>query len=170
MGGGIGPKRPPQERSELLDGIVAGGGWITEGVHLEWTERLFEEADLIVWLDHVTWSRASRGIILRFVRDATAAVRQRKSAGELLRFRDYARQLVGLGKAIMESRAYYGTPPSRAEKVGDYVRASTAAQVTRYPHKLVHCRSLDDVDAFVASLAVQTDGACADHPDEAGQR
>ncbi len=170
VGGGIGPTRSPEDRSRLLDAIAARPGWITEGVHLGWTERLFQEADTIVWLDQVTWLRASRGIIVRFVRDATAAMRRRRTAGELLRFRDYARQLIGLGKAILESRAYYDTPATRSDGANDYVRGATAARVARHRHKLVHCRTQSDVDAFVASLAERPREGCREDSSSDGQR
>lgn len=139
--------------------------WITEGVHLGWTELLFEEAEVIVWLDHVSWYKASRGISARFIRGAVASMRRRTRGRELLRFRDYGRQLVGLARAIMESRAYYGARPSNSEAVDDYVRGATAYLVARYRHKLVHCRSQREIDMFVVSLAPHPPGVCGGHFD-----
>ena len=87
--------------------ILATDGWVTEGVHLGWTDPILQQADLVIWLDYVTWSRASRRIMQRFVGGAITEMRSRPMRERFTRFGDYARNLRRLGGAIRESRHYY---------------------------------------------------------------
>jgi len=43
--------RPRSERNAMLDKILAKPSFITEGGFLGWTDDLFAESDLILWLD-----------------------------------------------------------------------------------------------------------------------
>ncbi len=44
IGGGNGPERPAAERDAMVsETIAAGDAWITEGVHLGWTDRCSTE-------------------------------------------------------------------------------------------------------------------------------
>ena len=178
VGGGNGPVRSPQERARLVDAILAGERWITEGVHLGWVEPFLERADVIVWLDYVSWRRATRRIVRRFVEGAIAEMRTRPARERFTRFRDYGRHLRTLGGAILDTRRYYDETPaaSPAPVTGSAMtpgsgvgtgttgraraatsgggestldsRSETLAELAPYRAKLVHCRSASDVERF----------------------
>lgn len=178
VGGGNGPVRSPQERARLVDAILAGERWITEGVHLGWIEPFLEGADVIVWLDYVSWPRATRRIVRRFLDGAIAEMRSRPARERFTRFRDYGRHLRTLGGAIIETRRYYDEAPgaSPATSTGSATtpgsvvatgatgraraatsgseestldsRSETFAELAPYRAKLVHCRSASDVERF----------------------
>ncbi|SLK22890.1 MULTISPECIES: hypothetical protein [unclassified Paenibacillus] len=44
-------RNSPEKRDTLLQKAVYSNQWIIEGVHYEWVERSFEQADLIVYLN-----------------------------------------------------------------------------------------------------------------------
>lgn len=165
VGGGHGPVRTAEERELLLSGILRSETWITEGVHLLWTEPLLERADVVVWLDYVSWPRATRRIMQRFAQGAVHEMRSRSGRERLTRFGDYARHLRALGVSILEARGYYAVghaasadaPTDRPEATpGDSAlhastggsRSATATQLSAYQAKLVHCRSSADVSAL----------------------
>jgi hypothetical protein len=159
IGGGNGPVRSEEERTLLVDAIVAQDGWITEGVHLLWTEPFLERADVIVWLDYVSWRRATGRIVRRFMPGAVTEMRQRRGFTRFTRFRDYGHQLRTLGSAIVEARQYYGphrpaesvrARPPEQDTLGSW--SATAAQLAPYAEKLVHCRSAAEVSAFMDGL------------------
>jgi hypothetical protein len=43
--------RALEDRLQMIRGIADQPGWVAEGGHLFWTDRLMQEADLIIWLD-----------------------------------------------------------------------------------------------------------------------
>jgi hypothetical protein len=160
IGGGDGPLRSEAERTRLVEAILSEEGWITEGVHLLWTEPLLEQAEVIVWLDYVTWSKATSRIVKRFFTGAFREMRKQHGLRRFVRFRDYGHQLRTLGNAIVEARHYYGAPHKPAEAhtnqgaedstLGSW--SATAAQLAPYEAKLVHCRSAAEVAAFTQGL------------------
>jgi adenylate kinase family enzyme len=60
-------ERPPSLRDQDLRAIMEHSGWVTEGIYLGWTEPLFREADLILWLDP-SWPVAAWRVLLRHVK------------------------------------------------------------------------------------------------------
>ena len=165
IGGGDGPVRDADERNQLVAEILAADGWVTEGVHLGWTDPILQQADLVIWLEYVTWSRASRRITQRFVRGAIREMRSRPMRERFTRFGDYARNLRRLGGAIRESRRYYrpidmGTADTSEAFLPDGAAAPgkagtwtlTANAVAPYESKLVHCRKPADVDKLLRQL------------------
>lgn len=159
VGGGTGPLRPAEERAPLVERILASDAWITEGVHVGWTERFLERAELVVWLDYVSWPTATRRIVRRFVGGALREVRTRRGRERFTRFGDYGRQLRALGGAMLESRRYYATadlgasaPPDADGPSDPDSRSATAALLEPYRDKLVHCRGAADVTALLERL------------------
>ncbi len=165
LGGGNGPVRDAAERNRLMAQILATDGWVTEGVHLDWTDPILREADLVIWLDYITWSRASRRIVWRFVGGAFQEMRSRPMRERFTRFGDYTRNLRRLGGAIRESRRYYrqtesvqsgtrdGQPhavPAAPGTAGTWTL--TADAVAPYESKLLHCRRPADVDELLQRL------------------
>lgn len=167
VGGGNGPVRDALERDRLVDRILDSDAWITEGVHLIWTEPLLEHADAVIWLDYVWWPRAARRVLQRFARGAVHEMRSRPGRARFTRFGDYARQTRALVGALRETRSYYaaGTasgaalagierePETLSSDSADDAgspeltggsRSLTAAYLSRHQAKLVHCgRSAD---------------------------
>lgn len=57
--------RPQPEKARRVDEILQHPGWIVEGGHLGWTERLLDAADVVIWLDiplMTTLRRRDRGL------------------------------------------------------------------------------------------------------------
>ncbi|MDM5339575.1 hypothetical protein QUF84_20460 [Fictibacillus enclensis] len=44
-------KRSEQDRNQNLNEIIHSSAWIIEGVHTEWVERSFKQANVILILD-----------------------------------------------------------------------------------------------------------------------
>jgi hypothetical protein len=156
VGGGDGPVRSDEERQPMVDAILASDGWITEGVHLGWTEPLLERAEVIVWLDSTTWPKAAGRIVRRFVAGAWREARTRKGRERFSRFWDYGRNLRSLSDALLETRRYYTA--DGVERMGPQSptldsRVATRDQLAVYGARLVLCRDATDADEFARSLA-----------------
>ena len=50
------------ERLSGVDSILAEPSWVTEGIYLGWTDRLFAEADVVIWLDLPMWVALTRKV------------------------------------------------------------------------------------------------------------
>jgi energy-coupling factor transporter ATP-binding protein EcfA2 len=149
VGGGTGAVRGAEERQRDIDVIVASPSWIAEGVHLGWTEPLFESADVIVWLDHVPWKSSGRRMVSRFVSQALREARQRRGRERFLRFGDYARRLRDLAVSIPEARGYERGDAAGADTVS---RAATQRALLGREPKLIHCVTAADVEAAFREL------------------
>ncbi len=158
VGGGTGALRSELERQAAVASILAESGWVTEGVHLGWTEPFFESADLLVWLDTVGWQGASRRMTRRFAArpgegvestdaPATRTLRRRGVDGA-----QHARDLVG---AVLGSRIYYRRATGTANL--PETRAATAERIARHPGRVVHCRTDADIEALLAVLSTRRD-------------
>jgi hypothetical protein len=148
VGGGNGPLRPAAERDAAVSQILRRPRWIVEGIHLDWTDELLSAADMIVWLDHVSWRGSSRRIVRRFVRDALGEMRRQKGHRKFTRLGDYARQLGHLARSIPEARAYHSSDSIAAAPS----RAATLERLTGYASKLIHCQSERDVRELVGRI------------------
>ena len=132
---------------------------MTEGIDLGWTDPLLREADLIVWLDYVSWHAAARRIVVRFVSNAVAESRRQHGLRRFFRFRDYARHLRELVHAMPDTRDYYvsGAPALNGQQATS--RAATDAVLRPYRDKVVHCRTPADIRRMLSSLeATAKDG------------
>jgi adenylate kinase family enzyme len=161
VGGGDGPVRSEEERQPLVDAILASDGWITEGVHLGWTEPLLERADVIVWLDSATWPQAATRIVRRFAAGAWREARTRRGRERFTRFWDYGRNLRSLSDALAETRRYYtadGEEGSAPRSPTLDTRLATREQLAAYEARLVRCRDAAEADEFARSLAPPSEG------------
>lgn len=145
-GGGTGPLRRPEERDAMVTDIVESPRWVAEGVHLGWTEPLLDAAEVVIWLDHVAWGRASSRMVRRFYSQAFAEARRQRGWRRFFRFRDYGRRLAELARAIPESRRYH-------RESAEAGRSATAEFLTPYQDKVIHCRTSADVREAVAKVA-----------------
>jgi hypothetical protein len=164
VGGGNGPVRPLAERERMVAEIVATDAWITDGIHLGWTVPLLESADVIIWLDHVSWLGASRRISQRFTEGGIRELMARKGRQRALRFRDYGRHARAFGGAILATRHYYagrvlasaGSDASSEVVSPDDTlgsRMATEVHLAPYRNKIIHCRTGADIAAFLDQVA-----------------
>ncbi len=140
IGGGNGPFRPVAERDALVAAIAAEEAWITEGVHLGWTDPLLARADAVVWLDHVSPVQASGRMVRRFLSGGVQGLRDRNGRERFTRLGDYLRHTRELGGAIRASR----------NAAAD--AAAFEAALAPYRGKTVRCTSAAEVDDLVRSM------------------
>jgi adenylate kinase family enzyme len=80
-----GVRADPAERDRRLTAIVAGDGWIIEGVYYQWLAPSFAAADCIVALTPPIWLRHGR-VLRRFIsRKLGRAPSKRESLADLWR-------------------------------------------------------------------------------------
>lgn len=139
VGGGRGPERSAAEREAAVQDILASERWISEGLHLGWTQPLLDEAQAIVWLDHVRWQASSGRVVRRFVSQAWAEARQRRGRERFLRMRDYGRRLRELVVSLPETRTF--------------PREELEAALAPLMGRVVHCRTPADVEAALHDLS-----------------
>lgn len=141
--GGNGSKVPLETRLTRLREICAQPRWITEGSYLWWAIDLFKTADRVIWLD-MPWYITIERIITRHIRLSIAGQNRHAGIAKLARF-------------VWRYRQYYmasvpDTPSGLDDdRAGNYL--ATAQFISAFSHKLIHCRRLDDIDAFVETLA-----------------
>ena len=100
-------ERPLEDSVQRAREIATLPRWITEGIHVGWTDPLLERADVIVWIDSVGWSRAAARITTRTFRTALREISVRRGRERFLRMSDYARNLRQLGYVLVASREYW---------------------------------------------------------------
>lgn len=150
VGGGRGPTRSEGERAALVAEIVRKQAWITEGIHLGWTEPLMASSDAIIWLDYATVALARRRVIGRFLRDAIAEARERRGRERFLRLRAYAAHLRGLLthlRTMAPDEASGGSADPSSE-----TRAATEKALKPYLDHVTRCTRREEVGAVMARL------------------
>lgn len=152
IGGGHGPLRSPVERDRWTAEIVSQPAWITEGVHLGWTQPLVDGADLVVWLDGVDWLTASRRILRRFTVGGTQGLREPRPGGLSHRVRGYGGHLIALAGALRETRNYYRS--TRGTPNLPETRAATAERLAHRAGRVIHCRTDADVRRLMDLLSL----------------
>jgi glycosyltransferase involved in cell wall biosynthesis len=155
---GTGRVRPADERSVLAQRIASQTSWVTEGIHVGWTDELCRRADVIVWLDHVGWPTALMRVLRRFVRDGIGEARRQRGLRRIVR-PSYGRHLADLYRTSREIRAFNDEAPNPHPGDGGS-RSATAAQLAPFAAKVVHVRRHDEIKAFMADLVHQA----ADRP------
>lgn len=146
--GGNGPERPADVRRADLARICDSPSWVAEGVHIVETGCLMETANMIVWLDHLPWWRASGRIARRFASGAWAEMRSQRGRKRFLRFGDYWRHTRELGRATRGTRQYETGQPV----VGSPSSAEVKRALAPYESKLIRVTSDDELDALVRNL------------------
>lgn len=161
VGGGTGRIRTPGERDPLVATILAGDAWITEGVHLGWTEPLLARAELIVWLEAATGSAAAGHIAERFMAGAWAELRRRSWRQRIAATPGYARHARDLVGAMIAARRYAradATAPVDPTGTLDS-RAATEAALAAHTDRVRHIGSHAEADAWLAELRVRAGAA-----------
>jgi adenylate kinase family enzyme len=99
--------RPREYSAEHALELAAQPQWITEGVFLGWTDPLLQRADVIIWVDYLSWRSAAARITLRTLGHALGEIKIRRGRERFLRISDYARNLRQLVFVIVASRDYW---------------------------------------------------------------
>jgi len=141
-------ERALSERLADVSRIASRPAWITEGLFILWTQPLLECADIIVWLDHVSWGKSMWRTVYRFVTLALREAKNRRGMEKFTRFHDYARHLRQLIHVFFSSRIYYGSASS-SEASQIESRQNTAKQLSFYKEKVVHCYTDEAIQAFL---------------------
>ncbi len=145
-------ERPLQVRRQAIHQIAMQPGWITEGIFVDWIDELLERADVILWLDNLSWYLAVRRIVTRFARLGWEEMRRQKGTAKFARFRDYRRHLGQLFQAMGTSRSYYFNVEQPLGDARHVTRAQTRVQLSKYQTKVVHCTGADAVVRFYAQF------------------
>lgn len=144
-------ERPFSDRVADLHQIAERPAWITEGFFVQWTDELLARANIIVWLDHVSWERGIGRIARRFVQSAIHEAKRRQGLQRFTRFQDYARHVRQFFQVVLSSKAYYAGDLSRTTGRIES-RLSTATFLTPYKDKVIHCYSDEAVEAFIVYI------------------
>jgi adenylate kinase family enzyme len=146
-------KRPLAARLADVCLIAAQSNWITEGIFLGWTDDLLRAADMIVWLDCVSWYGAVRRIVTRFVRLSWQGFANQPGVRKFTRYADYVRHLRQFIEVLNSSHRYYRTKVI-CGPVGEPIesRVATAQLLIHHHDKVIHCRTANEIQMFVASL------------------
>ena len=136
-GGMGGWKRSPHNivrRLQDIDSIIKKDVWVTEGIYLWWTQKLFENADLVIWLD-VPYYKVAWRVIKRHY--------QRSKVGDN-RYKGIIRLIVFLGWILR----YYIYPFDK-EAVYPYETVYPSRKETEKALTEIHyfrCKSDKDID------------------------
>lgn len=144
--------RPLDARLSDVSWIASQPSWVTEGIFLGWTDELVKLADVVVWLDCVSWPLAFRRIVRRFAHHGLEEAKRQPGMRKFNRFDDYTRNLRQLMDVFYSSRQYYNArvPSGLLES-----RVATAQSLQPYRHKVVHCRTTNDVQEFIANIEIE---------------
>lgn len=139
--GGAGAKRELQSKRDDVQRIAALPGWVTEGIFLWWIEELFQQADLVVWLD-VPFRVAAWRIFLRHVKREVARNNPHPGWRNLAFF-------------LRNVRGYYrfgAIPPRAADDDAAVTRQTTMQILQTYGSKVVTCHRGSDIRRLTSSL------------------
>ena len=113
--------------------------WISEGAYLDWTDALFQRADLVICLS-VPWRVASYRILTRHLKAELA--RDNRFPGWLRLYRFWR----------WSSRYYSGRNPAGLNQYGTPSTLSTLnAALTPFGSKVARCRHWREVDSLLRS-------------------
>ena len=137
-------------RSAKAREIAAMPRWITEGIFIGWTQPLLEEAELIIWLDYVSWRNAAARIAIRTFRGALQEMKVRRGAERFLRVGDYRRNFRQLISVLTTSREYWG----RGTGADRYpaTREQLDRTLHRFAAKVIHVTEKRDAKTLVELL------------------
>ena len=147
QGGGRNPLRPEDQRDTAVRQIIGSRRWIVEGVHLGWTDGLLDAAQVIIWLDHLSWPRLAMRITRRFAAGAADEVGRQRGRRRFLRFGDYYRHMNELAGELRDALAY-----PRATRRGAHdtpVRDETLRKLEPHFDRVIHIRRSADVEELV---------------------
>ena len=148
-------QRPLPHRLARVKAIAKEPTWIAEGVFLWWTDPLFESADAIVWLDHVTFPTVIRRVLARHARSARREFGLRPGSQKVTRLRDYAFAIRGFIDVVMRVGRFHvgrATPVPAPNDYGGITRHAMQAVLHEHHEKVVHIRSERDLRDFLLGI------------------
>lgn len=149
-------KRPLDARLADVRRIAVQPAWVTEGIFLGWTDELLCSADVIVWLDGMTWPGAIWRISVRTARWSLQEAKRQPGVRKFTRFGDYSRNLRLFLGVLASSRRYYRSRRLDRPAIEPIEsRIATAQQLAPYWAKVVHCHSEHEVQVFVAGIGIE---------------
>ena len=129
--------RPFSNMADEVQRIAALDGWVSDGAYFDWTEPLFRNSDLVIWLD-LPWRVASYRILSRHIRATVARDNPFPGWRKLWRFwrwsRRYYRDQVDRGLN------QWGTPNTRQ---------AASSLLEPYTPKLRTCRTKRDIEELL---------------------
>ncbi|MGH9422139.1 MAG: shikimate kinase [Thermoanaerobaculia bacterium] len=147
QGGGRNPLRPEDQRDTAVKQIIGSRRWIVEGVQLGWTDGLMDQAQVIIWLDHLSWPRLALRMTRRFAGGAADEVGRQRGGRRFLRFGDYYRHLNEFGGELRDAIAY-----PRATRRGPRntpVRSETLRKLKPHGDRVIRVRRSAEVEELV---------------------
>ena len=135
-------KIPLSSRLEGVEQILAQPQWVTEGIYLWWTEKLFEQADLIVWLD-LPYRLAAWRIIKRHVQASLKGDNPHAGLRNLISFVTGVRQ------------HYHRVAPIIPQGPDDdfaITRSAIVQELEKYPGKVVCCQTTKEIGQLQTML------------------
>jgi adenylate kinase family enzyme len=138
-------KVPLQKRMEKIEQILVQPNWVTEGIFLWWTEDLFKQADLIVWLD-IPYPVAAWRIVRRHIRASLNGNNPHSGIRNLISF------VLGVRQQYYQMEAII---PKGKDDDFAVTRIAIMKELERYSEKVNHCRNSGDIkrlkQMFIAS-------------------
>lgn len=133
-------ERPLGERLALISDLARKNSWITEGIYVDWTKKLLERANLIIWLD-LPYLTTFLRVVKRFF---------------VHKFRgDEKYGIINTLKFIYNLRKYYFPEPGfedgHPEKSA--TRIQTKNTLREYGDKVERIRSDKELEKFYAAIA-----------------
>ncbi len=134
---------PLAKRLSGVDSIVAEPSWVTEGIYLGWTGRLFAEADVIIGLDLPMW--------LAFTRKAPHHIRRTVRGG--YPHAGVRNQLDHMRFMWRYYRSRAVADPTSEDDDKMTTRVATARVLTPLSARVVRCQKTSEVKALSVTLA-----------------
>lgn len=146
------PRSPAAKQADVAR-IAGQPAWITEGIFLGWTDELLEKADVILWIDHLTWPVAAYRIVRRFLMGGIAEAKRQRGIRKVSRFGDYAEHSRQLWHVLASTRCYYTSSLAHGPGALRESRCATLQTLVPYSDKVIRCRSQSEIDAVLAEFA-----------------
>lgn len=150
-GGGRNPLRPEDQREADVRRIIESRRWIVEGVHLDWTDELLAQAQVIIWLDHLSRPQLAVRMTRRFAAGAADEVGQQSGRRRFLRLGDYWRHLKELAGELRDAVTYPSA--TRRGPRDTPVRSETLKKLAPHWDRVIHVRRSADLEGLVSQAA-----------------
>lgn len=151
--------RPLTAKRADVTRIASQPAWISEGIFLGWTEELLDKADVIIWVDHLTWSVAAYRIVRRFLKGGIAEAKRQQGIRKVSRFGDYAEHTRQLLFVLVSTRSYYTSSVTPGREIQGESKSATLHCLARYSDKVIRCRSQAEIDALLTEFAGYRSGS-----------
>lgn len=134
---------------EAVHSLAKGERWIAEGIQIDWTNALYEAADLVIWLDNASALTAAYRTLSRFAECARAERARHPSLASYWRPQAFIRQIASLVRALLALflRDSRWSPRPRTERSD-----ARAAFLARFSNKTIRVRRASDLEDVLPRL------------------